>query len=48
VLAIQDDPTVITIRHWGRLLDGELYALSSRLQWSVLLKRTHGIEIYWP
>jgi hypothetical protein len=44
VLAIQEDPTVITVRHWGRLLEGELYALSSRLEGSVLLKRTHGIN----
>src|SRR5688572_10841644 len=42
---VQDDPTVITIRHWGRLLEGELFATSaSRLEWPVLLRRTHGID----
>ena len=30
--------------HWGRILDGELFATSSRLDWSVLLKRTHGLD----
>jgi hypothetical protein len=44
VYAQDHDATVITIRHWGRILDGELFASSSRLEWSVLLKRTHGID----
>src|SRR3954464_7005153 len=28
VLAAEDDPTVITVNHWDRLLDGELLASS--------------------
>jgi hypothetical protein len=45
VFAVERDPTVITIQHWGRLLEGELFASSSsRLEWAVLLKRTHGIN----
>lgn len=38
------DPTVITVEHWGRLQSGELYASSSRLDWALLLKRTHGLD----
>jgi hypothetical protein len=42
VFAVEADPTVITIQHWGRLLDGELFASSSsRLDWAVLLKPKH-------
>jgi Putative transposase/Transposase zinc-binding domain len=44
VSAAADDPTVITLKHWDRLLDGALYAVSSRLDWAVLLRRTHGID----
>ena len=40
--AAVDDPTVITVKHWSRLFDGDLYASSSRLDWAVLLRRTHG------
>ena len=39
------DPTTITIQHWGRLLDGELLAVSTRIAWPVLMKRTFGFEI---
>ena len=42
--AAADDPTVITVKHWGRLLDGDLYASASRLDWAVLLRRIHGID----
>jgi hypothetical protein len=42
--AASDDPTVITVKHWSRLFDGDLYASSSRLDWAVLLRRTHGID----
>jgi hypothetical protein len=43
-LVAADDPTVITALHWGRLLDGELFASSSRLDWALLLKRSHGLD----
>jgi hypothetical protein len=39
-----DDPTAITVKHWARLVDGALYAASSRLDWASLLQRTHGID----
>ena len=38
------DPTVITLKHWQRLLEGELYASSSRVEWAVLLRRTFGVD----
>jgi hypothetical protein len=31
------DPTAITVKHWGRLLEGELFATSPRVEWSVLI-----------
>src|SRR4029077_7957613 len=37
-----DDPTIITLKHWSRILDGELFAMSSRVDWAVLLQRTFG------
>ena len=39
-----DDPMAITVRHWSRILDGELYAATSRIEWALLLKRTYGID----
>jgi hypothetical protein len=45
VAATRDDPAVITVKHWGRLLEGALYAASSRLDWAVLMKRTHGLDV---
>ena len=39
-----NDPTMITVAHWRRILDGELYAASSRVEWAVLLRRTHGVD----
>jgi hypothetical protein len=39
-----DDPTLITAKHWNRILDGELFARSSRVDWAVLLKRTFGFN----
>ena len=39
-----DDPTMVTVEHWSRLLDGELYAASSRVEWALLLRRTYGVD----
>ena len=39
-----EDPTTITVKHWSRLLFGELLATSSRVEWAVLLKRTFGFD----
>jgi hypothetical protein len=40
VVVAADDPTILTVAHWGRILDGELDAASSRVEWAVLLRRT--------
>jgi hypothetical protein len=40
----KDDPTAITIKHWNRLLDGALFATSSRVEWAVLMQRTFGFD----
>ena len=39
-----DEPTRITLKHWERTLEGKLFATSPRLDWAVLLKRTHGLD----
>ena len=35
---------MITVAHWRRILDGELYAASSRVEWALLLQRTYGVD----
>jgi len=42
---VQVEPTTISILHWGRLLDGELFATSRYVQWAVLMKRTWGCDV---
>lgn len=39
-----DDPTILTVAHWSRLLDGDLYAVSSRIDWAVLLQRVEALR----
>ena len=43
--AEQVAPHVLSIAHWDRLLEGELYATSSRLDWRTLLKRTFDTDL---
>ena len=38
-------PNVLSFTHWDRLLDDELYASSTRLDWRTILKRTFGIDL---
>jgi hypothetical protein len=38
-------PNILSIDHWRRLLDGELYASSSRIDWATLLKRTFESDV---
>ena len=38
-------PNVLSLTHWDRLLDGELYASSARLDWRTLLKRTFDVDL---
>ena len=37
-------PNVLSLTHRDRLLDGELYASSTRLDWRTLSKRTFDID----
>jgi hypothetical protein len=39
------DATMITVAHWGRVEDGELFAWSRRLEWAVMMKRTFGFAV---
>ena len=43
--AQQVAPNVLSLTHWDRILDGELYATSSRLDWRTLLKRTFEVDL---
>ena len=36
--------TAMTVQHCNRILDGALYAAASRVEWAVLLQRTHGVD----
>jgi hypothetical protein len=38
-------PHVLSLAHWNRILDGELYATSARLDWRTLLKRTFEYDL---
>jgi hypothetical protein len=39
------DPTRITVEHWGRLDDGELFARARYVAWAVLRKRSFGFAV---
>ncbi|WP_437989787.1 transposase [Sorangium sp. So ce145] len=36
--------TLISVLHWGRLLEGELFATSRYVEWAVLMKRSFGFD----
>jgi hypothetical protein len=38
-------PNILSVAHWERLGDGELYAPLSRLDWATLLKRTFAVDV---
>jgi hypothetical protein len=42
---VRVEPTTITIDHWGRLREGELFATSPYVAWAVLMKRTWGLDV---
>ena len=50
-LAAQSDaveivaPNVLSVAHWARLGDGELYASQPRVDWSTLLRRTFDFDV---
>ena len=43
-LAVHVETTTISVAHWGRLLDGELFATSRYLQSAVLMKRAFRFD----
>ena len=44
-LAERVAPNVLSVAHWHRLLGGELYAASARIDWATLLKRTFDVDL---
>jgi hypothetical protein len=38
-------PNVLSVRHWGRLLGGVLYAATPRVDWSALLRRSFQVDV---
>ncbi len=38
-------PSVISVRHWDRLLGGSLYATSPRVDWAALLRRSFAVDV---
>ena len=41
----QVEPTTISVAHWGRLLDGELFAQARYIDWATLMKRSFGFNV---
>jgi Putative transposase len=39
------DPTMISVAHWGRLENGELFARTRYIAWAVMMKRTWGFDV---
>ena len=50
-LAAQSDavevvaPNILSLTHWARLRDGELYAAQPRVDWATLLRRTFDFDV---
>ena len=50
-LAAQSDaveivaPNILSLAHWARLRDGELYAAQPRVDWASLLRRTFEFDV---
>ncbi len=42
---IPDAPNVIAVKHWDRLLGGLLYAVSPRIDWATLLRRSFHVDV---
>ncbi len=44
-LVIALAPNILSVRHWDRLLGGVLYAVSPRIDWARLLRRSMGVDV---
>jgi len=38
------DPTILTVKRWDRIREGELFTMSSRIDWAVSMQRTLGFD----
>jgi hypothetical protein len=38
-------PNILSVEHWSRLAEGELYAASRRIAWGPLLRRTFAVDV---
>jgi len=38
-------PNILSVSHWARLRDGELYAAQPRVDWATLLRRTLDFDV---
>jgi hypothetical protein len=38
-------PSILAVAHWDRLMGGLLYAVSTRLPWAQLLRRTFALDV---
>ncbi len=45
VFATSVAPNVLSVRHWERLLHGQLYAATPRIDWATLLRRTFDVDV---
>jgi hypothetical protein len=45
VPVLHAEPTRITVAHWGRLHEGELFAKTRYIDWAVLMKRSFGLDV---
>ena len=43
--ATQVAPNILSVTHWNRILDGELYAPLSRVDWATLLRSTFDVDV---
>ncbi|WP_437331110.1 transposase [Sorangium sp. So ce381] len=41
---VRVESILISVLHWGRLLEGELFATSRYVEWAVLMKRSFGFD----
>ncbi|XYI00080.1 transposase [Sorangium sp. So ce1128] len=42
---VRVEPTTMTVEHWGRLREEELFATSRIIEWAVLMRPTWGLDV---
>jgi hypothetical protein len=43
--AMRLTPNILSVKHWNRLLGGLLYAVSPRVDWATLLRRSFEVDV---